>query len=231
MKTFIDEKEEILRRAATHILRTLADKSDAVLALGGGRDELALYRELASRCRSGGLTFPRARVLALAEFCGAQEEKTVLFSLREALRDCGIPEENFHAPREDDPETYEALITSMGGIDLAVTGIGLNAAVGFNEPATPYSSLTHRQKLTERTRKRFSSRFGGLEEVPERGVTMGIRTVCSARDILVIALEKEISAAVFQMLYARDDSVFPAAFLQLPREVSVYLDREAAERL
>ena len=36
---------------------------------------------------------------------------------------------------------------------------------------------------------------------------------------------------MFQMLYARDDSVIPAAFLQLPAEVTVYVDPEAAQKL
>jgi 6-phosphogluconolactonase/glucosamine-6-phosphate isomerase/deaminase len=36
---------------------------------------------------------------------------------------------------------------------------------------------------------------------------------------------------VFQMLYARDDSVIPAAFLQLPPEVTVLVDPAAAQKL
>ena len=33
------------------------------------------------------------------------------------------------------------------------------------------------------------------------------------------------------MLYARDDSLVPAAFLQVPAEVTVFADEEAAKKL
>ena len=68
-------------------------------------------------------------------------------------------------------------------------------------------------------------------EVPEKAVTMGIRTLTSARSILVLSVGEEKAPATFSMLYARDDSVIPAAFLQLPRDVIVYADPEAAKNL
>ena len=66
---------------------------------------------------------------------------------------------------------------------------------------------------------------------PEKAVTMGIRTLTSARNILVLSVGEEKAPATFSMLYARDDSVIPAAFLQLPRNVTVYADPEAAKNL
>ena len=46
-----------------------------------------------------------------------------------------------------------------------------------------------------------------------------------------LAFGEEKAAAVFQMLYARDDSVIPAAFLQIPPEVCVFADPDAAKKL
>ena len=60
---------------------------------------------------------------------------------------------------------------------------------------------------------------------------MGFSQLCFAREILVIALGEKKSAAVFHMLYGRDDSVYPAAFLQLPPNVTVWADEAAAARL
>ena len=67
--------------------------------------------------------------------------------------------------------------------------------------------------------------------MPERAYTMGIKTLVMARQIMVIALGTEKAEPVFNMLYGRDDSVVPAAFLQVPSEVNVYLDPAAAEKL
>ena len=110
-------------------------------------------------------------------------------------------------------------------------GLGDNARVGFNEPATPFDSGTHVQKLTRKTRAELAPRFGGEENVPVRGVTQGFRTLCYARDIVVIAHGAEKATALYRTLYGRDDSVYPAAFLQLPPNVTVYADEEASAQL
>ena len=67
--------------------------------------------------------------------------------------------------------------------------------------------------------------------MPEKAVTMGIKTITDARDIIVLAFGADKAAAVFEMLYARDDSVIPAAFLQIPMNVTVYADAEASSKL
>ena len=67
--------------------------------------------------------------------------------------------------------------------------------------------------------------------MPEKGVTLGFRALCAARDIVVIALGGERSEAVFQTLYARDDSVWPGAFLQIPASVTLWADPAAAVKL
>ena len=52
-----------------------------------------------------------------------------------------------------------------------------------------------------------------------------------AKEILVLAVGEEKAKAVFDMLYARDDSVIPAAFLQIPANVTVYADSAAGSKL
>ena len=48
---------------------------------------------------------------------------------------------------------------------------------------------------------------------------------------IVPALGEEKAEAAFKMLYARTDSAVPAAFLQLPSRVTVYLDEAAGAKL
>ena len=110
-------------------------------------------------------------------------------------------------------------------------GIGHNGHIGYNEPGTPFDSLTRIQILAPATRRQLADTFGGEEKVPEKAVTMGIKTITGARDIAVLAFGEDKAAAVFEMLYARDDSVIPAAFLQIPVNVTVYLDEAASSKL
>ena len=132
---------------------------------------------------------------------------------------------------EENLDAYDEKIASAGGLDLAVLGLGVNAHIGFNEPATPFDSLTHRQKLTDATKRQKAAQFGGFEAVPAYGLTMGIKTLVEAREIMLLALGEEKAEAAFKMLYARTDSAVPAAFLQLPSQVTVYLDEAAGAKL
>jgi len=73
--------------------------------------------------------------------------------------------------------------------------------------------------------------FGGENAVPEYGFTMGIKTLIPAREHIIVAAGEEKADAVFQTLYARTDSYRPSAFWQIPLQVSLYADFEAAGKL
>ena len=60
---------------------------------------------------------------------------------------------------------------------------------------------------------------------------MGIKTLVSARNILLLASGESRAEPVFNMLYGRNDSFVPAAFLQIPLNVTVYLDGASAQKL
>ena len=232
MKTIVLEKEESLRLAAGRIAQLLAEKPDAVLAFSTGRTMTALFAALAARRAEGGLSLERATVFAVTEFEGADEEQSARTQLvKELVETTDLPLENCRFLSAETAERYEEEIAACGGLDLAVLGLGVNAHIGYNEPAVPFDSRTHRQKLTDKTRTQLAGQFGSAEAAPAYAWTMGVKTLVSARQILVLAYGEEKAWAVFQMLYARDDSVIPAAFLQIPPEVTVLVDPAAAQKL
>lgn len=234
MKTIVSSRQEAVRAAAEQVLELIRKKPDAVLAIGAGEDELGILDAVASRAAETQLSLASLRLLAVCEFDGPareREQSARARLIRHLIDKTDAQEEKLFVPDADAPERYDALIRELGGLDLAVLGLGENARVGFNEPATQFDTHTHVQKLTDRTRRELAALFGGEEAVPQRGVTMGFQELCSAREILVIALGESKSKALFHMLYGRDDSVYPAAFLQLPLNVTVYADVSAASEL
>lgn len=232
MKTIVLEKKESLDLAADRIAQLLEKKPEAVLAFSAGRTMRALFAVLAARCAEGRLSLENARVFAVTEFEDAAEAQSARAQLRrELVETTDLREENCHFLSAEKAENYDAQIAACGGLDMAVLGLGVNAHVGYNEPAVPYDSRTHRQKLTDKTRAQLAESFGSAEAAPAYAWTMGIKTLVSARQILVLAYGGEKAWAVLQMLYARDDSVIPAAFLQLPPEVTVLVDPAAAQKL
>ena len=229
MKTIITDLSELHARAAQEIAALIRQKPAASVAFSPCAEQEGVFRELVRLFERGELSLSEAHLFTMRELCGMELCRSSL--TEKLLRRTDAREENCFFLSEENFEDCEARIASLGGLDLAVPDLGGNGRIGFNEPATPFDSLTHRQKLAPATRRELASFFGGEENVPEFGVTMGIKTVTSAKAILLPASGEERAKSVFDMLYARTDSAVPAAFLQIPLNVTVYLDSGAAKKL
>ena len=232
MKTLIRAQDEMFRLAADKVCSLLREKPDAALTLAAGRTMFPLWELLCEAAAGGEADFSAARFFQTAEFLGVPEEKSLRRLTEERLlRKIGVPEENCFWLTEENAGCCDEAIRRCGGLDLAVLGLGVNARIGYNEPGTQFSTGCRVQKLTGKTKQQLAWLFPDGASVPEKAVTMGIRTLTQAKEILVLAVGEEKAKAVFDMLYARDDSVIPAAFLQIPANVTVYADPAAGSRL
>lgn len=232
MKTLIRAQDELFRLAADKVCSLLREKPDAALTLAAGRTMFPLWELLCEAAAGGEADFSAARFFQTAEFLGVPEEKSLRRLTEERLlRKIGVPEENCFWLTEENAGRCDEAIRRCGGLDLAVLGLGVNARIGYNEPGTQFSTGCRVQKLTGKTKQQLAWLFPDAASVPEKAVTMGIRTLTQAKEILVLAVGEEKAKAVFDMLYARDDSVIPAAFLQIPANVTVYADPAAGSRL
>lgn len=232
MKTLIRAQDELFRQAADKVCSLLREKPDAAFTLAAGRTMFPLWELLCEAAVCGEADFSAARFFQTAEFLGVPEEMSLRRMTEEGLlRKIGIPEENCFWLTEENAERCDEAIHRCGGLDLAVLGLGGNAHIGYNEPGTQFSTGCRIQKLTDKTKQQLAWLFPDGASLPEKAVTMGIRTLTQAKEIMVLAVGEEKAKAVFDMLYARDDSVIPAAFLQIPVNVTVCVDPAAGSRL
>ena len=232
MKTLLREQDELFSLAAEQICSLVREKPDAAVTLAAGRTMLPLWELLCDAAARGEADFSGVRFFQTAEFLGVPEEKSLRRMTEEnLLQKIGVPAENCFWLTQDNVAQFDEEIRLCGGLDLAVLGLGNNAHIGYNEPGTQFSTGCRIQKLTDKTRQQLAWLFPDSASAPEKAVTMGIRTLTRAREIMVLALGEEKAKAVFDMLYARDDSVIPAAFLQIPADVTVYVDPDAGSKL
>lgn len=232
MKTIICEKNEVSVRGAERIAEAIQNKPDAVLALACGRTMEPLWAQLVTMYTQNKLCFSGVRILCVTEFADVEAGKSCRRALENGLlKNVDVKTENCFFPDPDDPESYDRLVQSLGGIDLAVLGIGEDCHIGYNEPGTLFDSQTHVQKLTDRTKRQLLKRGFTEEDMPQTAVTMGIKTLTGARDILLLAEGGDKAGAVYQMVYAKTTSYIPAAYLQIPLEVTAIFDTEAAREL
>jgi glucosamine-6-phosphate deaminase len=127
-------------------------------------------------------------------------------------------------------ECYERCIADAGGIDLQLLGIGRNGHIGFNEPGSPRVSRTRLVTLDETTRRDAKVSFGD-DAVPRQAITIGVDTILRARRVLLLAVGSHKATIVAKAVEGAVTDEVPASFLQGHPDVSVYLDRTAAEAL
>ncbi len=228
---------ELSRQAARFVAQRLLQKPPLVLALPTGETPLGLYRELARLCHHGLLDFSQAVAFNLDEFLGLPSDHPACFRSymeRNFWGQVNLRSEARHIPQSlpQDPQEecrrYEALLQEAGGIDLAILGLGKNGHIAFNEPGTPFETRTHVAELAAETRAQEAKRFGGLDNVPKHAITMGVRTLMNAREILLLVCGAEKAGILARALEGPVTPAVPASVLQLHPNLTVLVDRAAA---
>ncbi len=236
MKIITNDIAVSSEQIADQVKDLLAEKPDAVLGVSFGRDLIPVYQKLKELGQAGELPFGDVRVFVCCEYrdLDKEHEGSVHSYMKNNLFDgAGFNESNIFYPclcseDEDKLKEYDEQISAAGGIDLMILGIGINGSIGFNEPATPFESYTHAQLLTDKTKKLVAEDFGGAENVPEKGVTMGIKTIVSAKYIDLIAAGEEKADAVHKIVYGKTIPFVPASMLQIHMNLNLYVDSAAA---
>lgn len=115
------------------------------------------------------------------------------------------------ADRQAECDRYNALLEKMPR-DIQVLGIGSNGHIAFNEPGTPFGSVTHIVDLAESTIKDNSRMFKSIDEVPRQAFTMGLKNIMNAKKILILANGANKAKAVYGLVKGEVTERVPQAF-------------------
>ena len=237
MKVIVDSAQNIAAMAAQQYVALLKRKPNAILGGATGSTPLGLYAELVRLNKEGKISFKDASSFNLDEYVGldGSHDQSYRYFMDHNLFDhIDIDKARTHVPSGidiSDPAAYDTEIAAAGGVDLQLLGIGNNGHIGFNEPGTPFGSLTHIVELTESTREANKRFFVSIDEVPTHAVTMGVKTVMQARSIILMAIGPAKAPIMKEMLQGPVTEKVPASVLQLHPDVTVYMDYEAAKLL
>ena len=237
MKVIIDSAQNIAAMAAQQYVALLKRKPNAILGGATGSTPLGLYAELVRLNKAGEISFKDASSFNLDEYVGLDgtHDQSYRYFMDHNLFDhIDIDKSRTRVPSGidvSDPAAYDNEIEAAGGVDLQLLGIGNNGHIGFNEPGTPFGSLTHIVELTESTREANKRFFKSIDEVPTHAVTMGVKTVMQAHSIILMAIGPAKAPIMKEMLQGPVTENVPASVLQLHPDVTVYMDYEAAKLL
>jgi glucosamine-6-phosphate deaminase len=232
--------EAMSKRAAERIAAEIRKRTRLVLGLATGSTPIGLYRCWAEQVRRGELSFTGVTTFNLDEYLGLpphHPQSYHTFMQEQLFRYLDIPAEMTHIPRGDAENVdahcreYEELIRMAGGIDIQVLGIGRNGHIGFNEPGESFGRSTHVVALSETTRQANARFFPAGETVPTHAITMGLKSIMNARQVLLLASGADKSEAVRRAVCGEVTPEHPASILQLHPDCVFLLDEAAASLL
>src|SRR5436190_23447475 len=92
---------------------------------------------------------------------------------------------------------YEANIIRRGGIELFLGGVGPDGHIAFNEPGSSLASRTRVKTLAYDTILANSRFFDNdVTQVPPTALTVGIKTIMEAREVVIIVTGAHKSMAL-----------------------------------
>ena len=129
---------------------------------------------------------------------------------------------NYHFPPEFS-DIWRPFHETYGvDADLCILGIGSNGHIAFNEPGTPFDSITRIVELDEQTIKDNARFFLSIYEVPTEAITMGLKTIMSAKKIVLMAAGKHKKDILDKAMNGKVTEKVPASILQTHDNVEVY---------
>lgn len=232
--------EEMSDAAAELVLQVLREKPDCVLGLTAGSSPMGLYRRLHMAYQAGDVDFSRVRIFTLSEYIGLDEKDEQSFAYYTRKNFCeglNLSESHICMPNgmatdiATECQRYGRAIEAAGGIDMMILGIGPNAHIGFNEPGPSFVPETHVVELSEATRAANARFFANPADVPYWAVSMGMRDIMFARNVLLLASGPGKTEALVLALAGDITPKAPASVLQLHRGAVVIADEAAARRV
>ncbi|WP_229776011.1 glucosamine-6-phosphate deaminase [Deinococcus ruber] len=178
------DSQALAVQAADFIAAQVRAKPTLSILVATGNTPMPTYAELGRRAARGDIDFSRVTAVQLDEYLGLSDHDPRSL--------WGWMERSFVTPlgirqsiRLADPAAFEADIAALGGIDLAILGLGPNGHLGFNEPPSPPTAPTRVLALTPASLESNRAYWGELS-VPTHAITAGMNVILSARAVLLL---------------------------------------------
>ncbi len=227
---------DMSRKAANIISAQVILKPDSVLGLATGSSPVGTYDQLVKWYHKGDVDFSEVTTVNLDEYYGmaADNEQSYHYFMHSHFFDhVNVDPAHINLPdgteldAERECARYDALLESLGDVDLQLLGIGRNGHIGFNEPGDRYAKGTHCVDLAPSTIEANKRFFASADEVPRRAYSMGIHTIMTAKKVLVVASGEDKAWAVRASCFGPVTPQVPGSILQLHHDAIIIADQAA----
>ncbi|MCX6316520.1 MAG: glucosamine-6-phosphate deaminase [Bacteroidetes bacterium] len=227
-------------QAAREMIRTLEQKPDAVICMASGSSPKGCCERFVQLATSSGIDLSQFFFIGLDEWVGltpgmpgscSHDFFTRLFD------PLSIPASQYHlfdpvaADMQAECEKMDTIIREKGGIDLMIVGIGLNGHIGFNEPGTPFTLLSHVIDLDATTIAVGQEKYFTTPVELKQGITLGLGHLMHTRKVLLLANGTGKASVIKEAAEGPVTSALPASIMQQHPDGYIWLDKEAAAML
>jgi glucosamine-6-phosphate deaminase len=223
--------------AASSLRRVIQQSGQVRIVAATGASQLEFLQALTAL---KDVDWTRVELFHLDEYVGIPESHPASFRryLRENLIDkTGIRTYHFldgTRPVEDVIREVGRELTSRP-IDVMFAGIGENGHLAFNDPPADFETTEPYilVNLDEACRRQQVGEgwFTRLEDVPTTAISMSIRQMMKADEMLVIVPDARKAIAVKASVQGDVTALVPASIIQTHPNVTLYLDQPAASML
>ncbi|HLK05450.1 MAG TPA: glucosamine-6-phosphate deaminase [Candidatus Acidoferrum sp.] len=235
------DKQEVgkvaAERAAQSLQRILARQEFARIIAATGASQFEFLDALTS---SPGIDWKRVELFHLDEYVGLPITHPASFRkylLERLVRKTEITRHHLLDGERNAREVIREVGSELTSepVNLAFVGIGENGHLAFNDPPAdfeteePYLVV----ELDEACRRQQVNEgwFSSIAEVPARAISMSIRQILKAEEIIAVVPDARKAQAVKSCLEGEISAMAPASILRTHPKTTIYLDTESAALL
>lgn len=224
-------------QAALAIQAAIQNKGQARIIAATGASQFEFLQAL---IETPGIDWTKVELFHLDEYVGLPATHPASFRkylLERLIGPAGITNHHLLDGENDPEETCRVVgeLISAQPIDVAFVGIGENGHLAFNDPPadfetdTPYIIVD----LDEACRRQQVGEgwFAGLSDVPARAISMSVKEILRAKEIVCIVPDRRKAEAVRSCFESEISPMVPASILRTHTNTVVYLDGESASLL
>lgn len=197
-----------------------------VLGLATGSTMIPIYEKWIN----SSLDFSRVIAFNLDEYVGidADNPNSYAYFMQQHLFNLK-PFKETHIPNgmadnlDEECAAYEELLNAQP-LDIQLLGVGENGHIAFNEPGTPFDSVTHVATLTDSTLGVNGQYFENDDKIPNIALTMGISSINRAGKLIMVAFGEKKRKAMEKLKQGEVTSEWPITKLLLHHDVMVITD-------
>lgn len=206
------DSEQLAQAAADYIARQVREKPDLSILVATGNTPMPTYAELARRVAAGEADFSRVTAVQLDEYLGVTDDDPRSlwgWMQRSFVGPLGIT----RTVRLEHPAQFEAALDQLGGLDLAILGLGPNGHLGFNEPPSSPNAPTRTLELTPESLVSNAAYWGELA-VPTGAITAGMDVILASCTCLLLVGGAHKRNILHAAVEGPETPAVPASFLR-----------------